>query len=167
MNFINNENVIIQNSLLIPLSEECNKYVFQNCRNKWITKDGIEIEVKDMSTKHIENSIAMIDNICSKECISVNSHEIYNILNEELIRRKINANKVNEWILKENKLPQQDTVILVTIKDDKGENYVRSAQYWNDHRFHTLNNFGFASDITDDVIAWQLLPKPYNENIHS
>lgn len=71
--------------------------------------------------------------------------------------------KNNEWILIGSKLPKPDTKVLVTKKDNNGDNYVVSAQYWNDHRFHTLLSDGNLYDITDSVIAWQPFPKPHYE----
>ena len=36
------------------------KYAFQICKDKWIMKNGLEIEIKIMETTHIINSLNMI-----------------------------------------------------------------------------------------------------------
>lgn len=68
-----------------------------------------------------------------------------------------------DWVLKEKELPQVNTKVLVTRKDENNESYVVAAQYWNDNRFHTASACGSVLDITDNVIAWQPYPDPYAE----
>lgn len=68
------------------------KYTFQKCKNKWIMRDGQEIEIKDMETSHIINSLNMILKICNKEGWKATNYNIYNRLRQELNNR----NKLTE-----------------------------------------------------------------------
>ena len=81
------ENIIIQNGSIIPLGEDYNKYIFQDCADKWIMQDRTEIKVEDMSINHINNSIKMIDRICINEGINANHYQIYKMLCGELNKR--------------------------------------------------------------------------------
>jgi hypothetical protein len=62
-------------------------YPFQLCTDKWITKDGIHIEIKDMSTRHLRNAYRMIEKICKTEKWNPKDYEIYNLLKEECSHR--------------------------------------------------------------------------------
>ena len=87
MSFINNDDTIIQNGTIIPYEKNQNMYVFQDCKDKWITKEGILIEIKDMETSHIINSLNMVLKICKKEGWKATNYNIYNKLRKELERR--------------------------------------------------------------------------------
>lgn len=71
--------------------EEDNKekelYPFQLCTDKWITKDGVHIEIKDMSTRHLRNAYRMIEKICKTEKWNPKDYKIYNLLKEECSHR--------------------------------------------------------------------------------
>lgn len=66
------------------------EYVFQKCKDKWIMKNGQEIVIKDMTTKHIINSLNMILKICQFEGWKATDYNIYNKLRKELDRRNSN-----------------------------------------------------------------------------
>ena len=87
MSFINNDDTIIQNGTIIPYEKNQNMYVFQDCKDKWITKEGILIEIKDMSKLHIENSIKMIKKICTCEGLNASDYSIYKLLKNEYNKR--------------------------------------------------------------------------------
>lgn len=70
------------------LQEPKIKYTFQRCKNKWIMRNGQEIDIKDMETTHIINSLNMVLKICSKEGWKPNKYSIYNKLKKELENRK-------------------------------------------------------------------------------
>ena len=50
-------------------------------------KDGKEIDIKDMETSHIINSLNMVLKICKKEGWKATNYNIYNKLRKELERR--------------------------------------------------------------------------------
>ncbi|MBY6838744.1 hypothetical protein [Clostridium botulinum] len=64
------------------------KYTFQRCKNKWTMRNGQEIDIKDMKTTHIINSLNMVLKICNKEGWKPNKYSIYNKLRKELESRK-------------------------------------------------------------------------------
>ena len=72
------------------IQEPVIKYTFQRCKNKWIMRDGKEIEIKDMETSHIINSLNMVLKICKKEGWKATNYNIYNKLRKELDNRKTN-----------------------------------------------------------------------------
>jgi len=63
--------------------KEIEQYSFQLCTDKWITKDGVYLEIKNMSRKHIHNSMKMIERICKEEKWKPQDYNIYNLLNNE------------------------------------------------------------------------------------
>jgi hypothetical protein len=58
-------------------------YPFQLCTDKWISKDGVHMEIKDMSALHIRNAFKMIEKICKAEKWNPKDYKIYNLLKEE------------------------------------------------------------------------------------
>lgn len=71
--------------------------------------------------------------------------------------------KDSRWTVKGDKLPDENTNVLITKKNSHGENYVMSAQYWDDHTFRVLMSDGNIYDVTNEVIAWKSFPKPFIE----
>ena len=69
------------------LQEPKIKYTFQRCKDKWIMRNGQEIDIKDMETTHIINSLNMLLKICKKENWKATSFNIYNNLRKELDSR--------------------------------------------------------------------------------
>lgn len=48
---------------MITKKEYYDIYDDEECLHKWQTKDGIVIDMKDMTTEHIKNSINIVDRI--------------------------------------------------------------------------------------------------------
>lgn len=67
--------------------KEKEMYPFQLCSDKWISKDGVHIEIKDMSTRHLRNAYKMIEKICKEEKWNSKDYGIYNLLKEEYSKR--------------------------------------------------------------------------------
>lgn len=65
-----------------------NKYTFQQCTDKWVTINGEVLELKDMSTEHLINSIHMIERICAHEKWNCKDFVIYRNLLKELKNRE-------------------------------------------------------------------------------
>ena len=65
-------------------------YAFEFCKDKWKTRDGQILELKDMTKNHIINSLNVILRICYREHLNPNSYKIYNNLRKELKRRNKN-----------------------------------------------------------------------------
>lgn len=63
---------------------------------KWIMKNGTKINVEDMKTDYIINSLNMILRMCSKEGWKPNKYSIYNKLRKELENRK-NRGEIEIW----------------------------------------------------------------------
>lgn len=62
--------------------------------------------------------------------------------------------KENGWIPVSERLPEDDTTVLVSCKTGNGTTFVRTAYYM--HGSWRLNCIG--------VTAWRPLPKPYKED---
>ena len=62
-------------------------YPFEKCTDKWIAKDGKEMNVEDMTTNHIKNAINMVKRICNEEKLVSSDYEIVARLNDELRER--------------------------------------------------------------------------------
>lgn len=62
-------------------------YVFEGLTNKWKTREGVVLELKDMTKSHLINSLNMILRICKRENLKPNSYKIYNNLKRELKKR--------------------------------------------------------------------------------
>lgn len=60
------------------------KYPFMECTNKWITKNGDELDLPNMTRKHLKNCKAMIESICHDEKLNATDYIIYNNIIKEL-----------------------------------------------------------------------------------
>jgi|GEM_PF-4301677 len=64
--------------------KETPKYPFMECTNKWMTKNGEELELASMTRKHLKNCKSMIESICHDEKLNATDYIIYNNIVEEL-----------------------------------------------------------------------------------
>lgn len=66
----------------------------------------------------------------------------------------------NKWIPVSERLPEDNTLVLVTVKVGNREPKVRSGYYYMDGHFHIDN--GDSWEARDkELIAWMPLPQPY------
>ena len=63
---------------------ERERFPFEKCTDKWISKNGEELDIRCMETKHIINSIALVDRTCGAEGLTPTNYSIYNKLKKEL-----------------------------------------------------------------------------------
>lgn len=69
----------------------------------------------------------------------------------------------NRWIPLNERLPEDNTYVLVTVKVGKREPKVRSGYYYKDGHFHIDN--GDSWEARDkELKAWMPLPQPYKED---
>ena len=66
------------------MSKRTRYYTVEFCKDKWKTRDGQILELKDMTKNHIINSLNMILRICNREHLNPNRYKIYNNLRKEL-----------------------------------------------------------------------------------
>ena len=71
------------------LSQEPKKYILTKTQDKWIMRNGQEIDIKDMETTHIINSLNMVLRLCKKKGCKATDYNIYNKLRRELDIRTI------------------------------------------------------------------------------
>ena len=70
--------------------------------------------------------------------------------------------KLEKWILTNQKLPWDDTDVIVTIYDDSGDtpwSYTSKGFYISKGECWIVDN-----EIHHDIIAWMPLPEPYRED---
>ena len=80
---------------------------------------------------------------------------------------------MNNWIKIEDKRPESETRVLVTVKEgtEMPGGYANYPQVWTAYFYEADEDFWFSrfildgmnKHITDDVIAWMPMPKPYGE----
>lgn len=71
----------------LPEPPERKQTVVDKDNTKWVTADGKELEVKDMTSNHIQNCISMMDRMLKPRKVNPTEYKIYNILKDELKRR--------------------------------------------------------------------------------
>lgn len=72
------------------------KYTFQKCSDKWITRNGKILELKDMNKRHLINSMNMIERICFHENWNCMDFIIYQNLLKEINNRNIITLKLTQ-----------------------------------------------------------------------
>lgn len=68
--------------------KETPKYPFMDCTDNWITKNGDELELSNMTRKHLKNCKSMIESICHDEKLNEEDYVIYRNIVRELIERE-------------------------------------------------------------------------------
>ena len=63
-------------------------YVWQTYKDMWITRDYQKFYPSEMTTKHIENCLKLMDHCCHHNKIDKRTVPIYRKLRMELNRRK-------------------------------------------------------------------------------
>lgn len=82
------------------------------------------------------------------------------IYKDKTLRKWIDVLVQTQWIPIKERLPENDTLVLVTIKVGNREPKVRSGYYYRDGFFHIDNgDYWKASD--KELLAWMPLPEPY------
>ena len=70
-----------------------------------------------------------------------------------------------KWIPVSERLPEDNTRILVTVKVKNREPKVRSGYYYMDGHFH-IDNGDCWKSRDKELLAWMPLPKPYRKENH-
>jgi len=68
--------------------------------------------------------------------------------------------KEGEWIPVSEGLPEENTLVLVTVKVRNREPKVRSGYYYKDG-FFNIDNGDYWEAGDKELVAWMLLPEPY------
>lgn len=67
---------------------------------------------------------------------------------------------MEKWIPVSERLPEDNTRVLVTVKVENREPKVRSGYYYMDGHFH-IDNGDCWESRDKELLAWMPLPKPY------
>lgn len=67
---------------------------------------------------------------------------------------------MEKWIPVSERLPEDNTRVLVTVKVENKEPKVRSGYYYMDGHFH-IDNGDCWESRDKELLAWMPLPKPY------
>lgn len=67
---------------------------------------------------------------------------------------------MEKWIPVSERLPEDNTRVLVTVKVENREPKVRSGYYYMDGHFH-IDNGDCWESRDKELLAWMSLPKPY------
>ncbi len=81
---------------------------------------------------------------------------------DDSIDMAIKALEQTRWIPVSERLPEDNTLVLVTVKVRNRKPKVRSGYYYMDGHFHIDNGDSWESR-DKELLAWMPLPKPYEE----
>lgn len=78
----------------------------------------------------------------------------------ETLEQELPVIPTQKWIPVSERLPEDNTRVLVTVKVENREPKVRSGYYYMDGHFHIDN--GDCWKLRDkELLAWMTLPEPY------
>lgn len=126
-------------------------------------REAIEVLEQELCEDTISRSnlLSKLD-ICYKEKIRVapdNMAEGFMQV-DKLIKQEPPVIPTQKWIPVSERLPEDNTRVLVTVKVENREPKVRSGYYYMDGHFH-IDNGDCWESRDKELLAWMPLPKPY------
>lgn len=153
--------------------EECNKDLCDGCTLLYAQgttgqhlKD-IETAIRVLEKEPCEDTISRSNllsklDICYKEKIRVapdNMAEGFMQV-DKLIKQEPPVIPTQKWIPVSDRLPEDNTLVLVTVKVGNREPKVRSGSYYMDGYFH-IDNGDCWNSRDKELLAWLPLPESY------
>ena len=131
-------------------------------------REAIEVLEQELCEDAISRSnlISKLD-ICYKEKIRVapdNMAEGFMQV-DKLIKQEPPVIPTQKWIPVSERLPEDNTRVLVTVKVGNREPKVRSGYYYMDGHFHIDNGDCWKSG-DKELLAWMPLHEPYRKENH-
>lgn len=130
-------------------------------------KDCVRLAIEALEQEPCEDAISRSNllsklDTCYKDKIRVapdNMAEGF-IQVEKLIKQEPLVTPTQDWIPVSEKLPEDNTLVLVTVKVGNREPKVRSGNYYMDGHFH-IDNGDCWESRDKELLAWMPLPEPY------